>query len=61
MPVERCRRGGKPGFRWGKHGKCYTYTPGSEQEKALARALALRQGRAIKARQGRENQRLERG
>jgi len=63
MPVQKCYRNGKPGFKWGEHGKCYTYTPGSEHEKELAKALALKQGRAIKAqqgaRQGREDQQEE--
>lgn len=38
MPVQRC---GNSGWRWGKHGKCYTGPH--------ARALAARQGRAILA------------
>lgn len=53
MPIQKCSRDGKPGFKWGEHGKCYTYTPGSKHEKELAKALALKQGRAIKARQTR--------
>ena len=52
MPVQRCRRNGKPGYRWGKSGKCYTYTPGSKRGREMARALAARQGAAIKARGG---------
>jgi len=24
MPVQRCTENGKPGWRWGEHGKCYT-------------------------------------
>lgn len=49
MPVERCQKDGKPGFRWGKEGECYTYTPGNEQSWLAARRKALKQGRAIKA------------
>jgi len=42
MPVERCSEGGKPGFRFGNSGKCYTYTegdtPGMREAKNKARA-----------------------
>jgi len=41
MPVQRCTKNGKPGWRWGKSGKCYT---GSG-----AKAKAAKQGAAIKA------------
>jgi len=49
MPIEACTLDGKPGFRWGKEGKCYTYTPGDEASREAARAKAERQGRAIEA------------
>ena len=41
MPVMRCQANGKPGYKWGESGKCYT-GPG-------AKAQAQRQGRAIEA------------
>jgi len=41
MPVQPCKRNGKRGWRWGQHGKCYL---GSG-----AKALADKQGRAIRA------------
>jgi len=41
MPLERCTKNGKRGWRWGPNGTCYI-GPG-------ARAKAQRQGRAIKA------------
>lgn len=47
MPVVRCQSNGKPGYKWGPSGKCYTYS--SEQGAAAARAKAERQGRAIEA------------
>jgi len=47
MPVESCRIEGKPGYRWGKSGKCYTYTPGNEQSRNRAKDKAAKQGRAI--------------
>jgi len=46
MPVMPCTKNGKPGHKWGKGGKCYT-GPGSH-------AKAAKQGRAIKASQGRK-------
>lgn len=49
MPVERCRKNNKPGFRWGKEGKCYTYTSGNKSSRERARRNAEQQGRAIEA------------
>lgn len=49
MPVERCRRDGKPGYRWGQEGKCYVYTPGNEASRKRAKEKAREQGQAIKA------------
>lgn len=54
MPVQRCQKDGRPGFRWGKSGKCYTYTPGDARSKTAARLKAELQGKAIKARQSKE-------
>lgn len=51
MPVEHATKDGKPGYRWGKHGHVYTYTPGDEASKARAKRKALEQGQAIKASQ----------
>ena len=39
MPLQKCQKDGKDGYRWGQSGVCYT---GSE-----AREKAIRQGRAI--------------
>lgn len=47
MPVERCQSGGKPGYRWGSEGKCYTYTAGDRASKDRARQKAIAQGVAI--------------
>ncbi len=41
MPVERCIKNGKSGWRWGKSGVCYTGRG--------AKNKALKQGRAIHA------------
>lgn len=47
MPVKRCQSGGRPGFKWGDEGECYTYAPGSKQSMERARRRAVRQGAAI--------------
>lgn len=49
MPVESCSSDGKPGFRWGNQGKCYTYTPGNEQSMQSAKMKANKQGIAARA------------
>ena len=41
MPLKKCSKDGKSGYKWGDQGKCYT-GPG-------ARKKALKQGRAIEA------------
>ena len=40
MPVQRCTKNNKSGYKWGKSGKCYT---------SNGKKKAARQGRAIKA------------
>lgn len=47
MPVQTCQQNGKPGYKWGKTGKCYTYS--NKQEKASAFDKAAKQGRAVKS------------
>lgn len=49
MPVKTCNKDGKPGYKWGNKGHCYTYTPGNEQSRKRARNKAIKQGRAIHA------------
>ena len=49
MPRQPCRQDGKPGYKWGERGTCYTYTPGSERSRKRAQEKADRQGRAIEA------------
>lgn len=39
MPLKRCQSDGKPGYKWGDSGKCYTGDG--------AREKAIKQGRAI--------------
>jgi hypothetical protein len=38
---------GKPGWRWGEAGQCYTYTPGVASSEAIAKKRALAQALAI--------------
>lgn len=48
MPVGSCSSDGKPGFRWGNEGKCYTYTPGNKASMKAARMKANKQGVAAR-------------
>jgi hypothetical protein len=45
MPLMRCQKNKKPGWKFGKNGTCYTGKFGKSR--------AARQGRAIKANQNR--------
>ena len=47
MPIQNCTEGGRPGYKWGSKGKCYTYDPNSKISKERARSKAAAQGRAI--------------
>lgn len=47
MPVMKCELNGKPGYSWGKEGKCYTYDPDEDKSKASAKKKAIAQGIAI--------------
>lgn len=42
-----CKENGKPGFKYGNSGKCYTYEPGSESGRNNAKRKAIMQGAAI--------------
>ena len=52
MPVMPCKEDGKPGFKFGEDGKCYTYIPGNKLSMEAARERARNQGAAIKISQG---------
>lgn len=54
MPIQSCHKDGKPGFRYGNRGKCYTYARGNEKLRKAAITKAQAQGRAIKARSNHE-------
>ena len=61
MPVERCVEDGKPGYRWGKRGKCYTYAPGDEKGRAKAKQKAYIQGLAMGLASTQEGGMMEKG
>lgn len=47
MPLKRCQESGKPGWKWGNEGKCYTYTKGNPDSEKRAKKKAIKQGIAI--------------
>ena len=49
MPVQACRKNGKPGYKYGASGACYTYTTGNKASRDAAYSKAVKQGQAIKA------------
>jgi hypothetical protein len=44
MPVTRCQINNNPGYKWGKQGKCYEYTPGDEESIKESKKKAIAQG-----------------
>jgi hypothetical protein len=54
MPMMRCQEEGKPGWKWGESGKCYTYDPDEKDSERRAKMMANRQMRAIEASKHRE-------
>lgn len=59
MPVQACVKDGKPGYRWGQQGTCYTYTPGNTKERTEARLKAEAQGYAVRKSQQRRGEKPE--
>lgn len=49
MPVKACQSKGKPGWKWGDQGHCYTYTKSDKASSARAKKKARIQGAAIKS------------
>ena len=47
MPVMRCTKNDKPGWKWGRGGYCYTYVAGNERSSGRAKRKAHLQGAAI--------------
>lgn len=52
MPVEACDEDGKPGYRYGKKGACYTYRRGDLKSEKEAHDKAVAQGKAIEKGKG---------
>lgn len=55
MPVQRYVLDGRPGFKWGERGTCYTYAPNNDAGREHAREKAEQQGHAVKAAQNRRD------
>ena len=55
MPLMGCKKGGKSGYKFGEDGFCYTYEAGNEKSRRNAFAKAMKQGRAIKTNQTKDN------
>ena len=49
MPIYSCYENGRPGYRWGENGKCYTYQQGDDRSRRRAKQRAEAQGRAAYA------------
>jgi len=54
MPIKTCTKDGKPGFKWGDTGACYTYTAGNEASKAAAKKKAIKQAVAASYKGGKQ-------
>lgn len=54
MPVKECVAGGKPGYKWGDQGHCYTYTPNDKASRDRAYEEAANQGQAIHSNQNKD-------
>jgi len=45
MPLVRCRKDNKPGWKYGKNNKsCFTYTAGNKKSESTAKLKAIKQG-----------------
>jgi hypothetical protein len=53
MPVHECEEGGKPGYKYGDAGKCYTYPEGDDKARRAAKQKAVIQGYVIQKSQER--------
>ena len=45
MPIQKCRRKNKSGWRYGDSGKCYTSKDAKEKASKQGRAIALSKAR----------------
>lgn len=49
MPLTKCRKNGRPWYKWWKSGACYTYVTNNPSSRESAKKKAMRQARAIEA------------
>lgn len=56
MPRKRCTKNGKPGWKYGDSGHCYTYTKGDKDSEGLAIKRAEIQGSRIRHSQERRGE-----
>lgn len=47
MPLLDCQQDGKPGYKFGATGTCYTFPPGDDTAKAAAKKQAIKQALAV--------------
>jgi hypothetical protein len=52
MPLKRCTKNNKPGWKYGDSGVCYTYSAGDKKAEAAAKLKAIKQGIAISRESG---------
>jgi hypothetical protein len=52
MPIQACKANGKPGYKYGEEGKCFTYKTGSKTSRKRAKQQAINQGLAIEQERG---------
>ena len=52
MPIRCGQDSNGPYFQYGYHGKCYYYIPNNKKSREIAKNRAIKQGKAIKVRQG---------
>jgi len=56
MPLMRCVKDKKPGWKWGVGSKCYTYLRGNKRSETVAKGKARLQEKAIRASGWKENE-----
>lgn len=49
MPIMKCQKNGKPGYKYGDTGKCYLYVEGNKESESAAKQKAKEQAKAIEA------------
>lgn len=59
MPIKHCAHKGKPGFKWGDNGTCYTYESTNVVSIARAKLKAQMQGKAILHEQQKKGTKLD--